>query len=472
MKLSKLLALFLCVALLAALPENAVALNNGVQTGSVQNSYSDLHVTANSTILIGVESLEQGRVDWKVQLTEASPGANLAVVALQSSSDEAVSVQMNGTIVEQDVGEGHVDSVAAGYFMLLFTLVPSESSEGFGSDSSAVFDLTVSGNIEEDHAYPPSLRIMSDCAFQTYGYPRSIPLKVETQPGNLVYFGREQVLADANGMAVRPVILGGLLEERIEMKALAESGHGIVAYVTVVNHWVTENPATPVYLSRRPLLLVNVPDTSIIDTEASVVEIDDQPAELYVSSSDSLAFSYVAGTPSTSLDYGSHNVLVALYSKVDTPGRDDKLLDVVSWDFEIPAKRQARLWPGETVCIVNDEEFNLDAAPFRDPATGSTMLPLRFVGDLMGAQVAWQGSDQTAVFTLGEKTVQLSIGKKTALVNGKQVTLAAPPANIAGRTMVPLRFVSESLGAQVSWDPATSTIQVEVMLDEPEMTVG
>lgn len=100
------------------------------------------------------------------------------------------------------------------------------------------------------------------------------------------------------------------------------------------------------------------------------------------------------------------------------------------------------------------------------------MLPLRFLGDLMGAEVIWKSSDQTVTFSRGDMVVQLGIGKKTAVVNGKMVELLTPPANINGRTMVPLRFVSENLGARVNWDPAAGMITIQILLDEPELTVG
>lgn len=59
--------------------------------------------------------------------------------------------------------------------------------------------------------------------------------------------------------------------------------------------------------------------------------------------------------------------------------------------------------------------------------------------------------------------VELRIGRGTALVNGKSVALEAPPRIVAGRTFVPMRFVGEALGAKVSWKAATRTITIDFM---------
>lgn len=82
---------------------------------------------------------------------------------------------------------------------------------------------------------------------------------------------------------------------------------------------------------------------------------------------------------------------------------------------------------------------------------GRTLVPIRAIGEAMMAKVDWDGSTSKVTLTLGDKTVQLFIGKKTAYVNGEATTLDVPAMLVGGRTMVPLRFIGESLGATVQW---------------------
>jgi hypothetical protein len=79
--------------------------------------------------------------------------------------------------------------------------------------------------------------------------------------------------------------------------------------------------------------------------------------------------------------------------------------------------------------------------------------------------VSWDAVTRTATVSLGGVSLKLSIGQTMALVNGRQVPIdnANPkvvPQIIAGRTMLPLRFVTENLGADVQWEGTTQTITI------------
>ena len=82
-----------------------------------------------------------------------------------------------------------------------------------------------------------------------------------------------------------------------------------------------------------------------------------------------------------------------------------------------------------------------------------TLVPLRFVANAMGAEADWVESTRTVILTLGEQTLSFVIGELAA---GMDV-----PAQIMNnRTMVPLRFVSEFFGAVVNWCAQTRTIEI------------
>lgn len=91
---------------------------------------------------------------------------------------------------------------------------------------------------------------------------------------------------------------------------------------------------------------------------------------------------------------------------------------------------------------------------------GRVLVPLRGVLEKMGAFVEWTPATRTVGAQRGDTTVQLPIGSRSATVNGRQVTLDVPAQVMMGSTMVPLRFLGEALGASVLWDVTTRTVDI------------
>lgn len=100
---------------------------------------------------------------------------------------------------------------------------------------------------------------------------------------------------------------------------------------------------------------------------------------------------------------------------------------------------------------INGVEKLLDAAP--TIISNRTMVPLRFIGEAFGAKVDWQANTRTAVVNLEGKELRLTLNKKDP-------GLDVPPVIVGNRTMVPLRYISEALGAYVKWFPASRKIEV------------
>ncbi|MFC0211908.1 stalk domain-containing protein [Paenibacillus chartarius] len=96
---------------------------------------------------------------------------------------------------------------------------------------------------------------------------------------------------------------------------------------------------------------------------------------------------------------------------------------------------------------------------------GSTLVPFRKLFETLGFSVSWldTGTVQQAVGTKDGLTIQLAINSSTAAVNEKKVPLEVPAQMIDGHTMVPLRFVAENSGYQVTYDRANqvATIRIE-----------
>jgi hypothetical protein len=108
--------------------------------------------------------------------------------------------------------------------------------------------------------------------------------------------------------------------------------------------------------------------------------------------------------------------------------------------------------------IVNGRTLRLDQPPVI--AGGRVLVPLRGVFEGMGAFVRWKDLTQTVVIVRSATYVSLRVGERTASVNGKSVSLDVPAQLVRGRVLVPLRFIGEALGAQVAWQAATRTVVI------------
>ncbi len=100
-----------------------------------------------------------------------------------------------------------------------------------------------------------------------------------------------------------------------------------------------------------------------------------------------------------------------------------------------------------------------DQGPYIDK-NSRTMVPIRFIAEEMGAEVGWNGKINLVTIKKGNTNIELTIGEKRAKVNGAWKTFDTNAVLHNSRTMVPLRFVSETLGAQVDWDGKTETVYI------------
>ncbi len=141
---------------------------------------------------------------------------------------------------------------------------------------------------------------------------------------------------------------------------------------------------------------------------------------------------------------------------VDRAGNEGRL----AWTVTRNDVLTIRLVVGQTTAMVGDEQRLLDAPPII--VNGVTFVPLRFIGEALGAQVTWSPALQVVFLVRGSSQVQLTVGSKLAIIDGKITQLAEAPFIQNGRTMVPLRFISEAFGADVTWDQATQAVTVSL----------
>ena len=98
---------------------------------------------------------------------------------------------------------------------------------------------------------------------------------------------------------------------------------------------------------------------------------------------------------------------------------------------------------------LNNQRIFFDVPPLFE--NGRVLVPLRKIFDSLQAQIKWDQDSKTVTATKNNKTVVLTVGKQNALIDGKVYSLDVPACIKDGRIMVPLRFVSSSLGANVKW---------------------
>ena len=106
---------------------------------------------------------------------------------------------------------------------------------------------------------------------------------------------------------------------------------------------------------------------------------------------------------------------------------------------------------------------------------GRTLIPIRALSEAYGFEVNWDAETKKITITKGDKVLELYVDKKEAYVNGEKVDLDVPPTmyNVNSdnaRTVVPLRFIVETMGLDVNWDADTQTIDIDDTQDETTAT--
>lgn len=118
----------------------------------------------------------------------------------------------------------------------------------------------------------------------------------------------------------------------------------------------------------------------------------------------------------------------------------------------------AELAIGNNEVILGNKTDAIEVAPYTK--NGRTLVPLRFMEKALGAKVSWDEITETATLAFNGKSLSVTIGSFDAMVDGVPVKLDVPPELKKGRTFVPLRFISENLGARITYDPNEQRIVI------------
>lgn len=156
------------------------------------------------------------------------------------------------------------------------------------------------------------------------------------------------------------------------------------------------------------------------------------------------------------------------YDRIEIPVRGEAYMEKdgvqmpfvnpMSLDSNVPDAGNYMVLQIGTYAMYTGAYVDLDAAPVL--LEDRTFVPMRAIVEHLGGTADWQADTQTALFTWNGTTVSLQIGSDTATVNGEARPLDAAPWIENDRTMLPLRFIMENLGTEVSWDGLTQKITI------------
>jgi len=107
---------------------------------------------------------------------------------------------------------------------------------------------------------------------------------------------------------------------------------------------------------------------------------------------------------------------------------------------------------------INGVKLSTDQAPV--VVSSRALLPLRAIFEALDATVDWNSKTKVVTANKDGNTIVLKLGANTATINNSTVSLDVPVQSIKGRTMIPVRFVSEALGEAVDWNSATQRVTI------------
>lgn len=146
------------------------------------------------------------------------------------------------------------------------------------------------------------------------------------------------------------------------------------------------------------------------------------------------------------------------------PGKLDS--EVVTFTYRVardepqPTAQTIKLIIGRIEASVDGRAYTLEAAPYINPAVSRTLVPVRFISEALNAGVAWDPKTRQVTIKDRGKEITLTIGSREVKVNEVQQIIDCAPVTLSGRTFVPLRFIIETLEAEVKYDSSNGQILI------------
>ncbi len=129
-----------------------------------------------------------------------------------------------------------------------------------------------------------------------------------------------------------------------------------------------------------------------------------------------------------------------------------------SANFEEAAKKVGYQLRGPIEVFMEGEQLKLENPPLL--VNNHVLVPLRAIFSALGAKVTWEPKTQSITAEKGDRKIKLTVAGKQAFINDKEQMLEVPATVYNGATFVPVRFVTEALGANIRWDQETRVIAI------------
>ena len=196
--------------------------------------------------------------------------------------------------------------------------------------------------------------------------------------------------------------------------------------------------------------------------KGSLVDIKNGTAQLVGSAEDTIYAGGTNGYTNLSITWDTSDVECGLYTVEhwmsfyslfewhDEPTKDTLMFINVVDQSQYDEKLQ------EIKVKLNGKNIAFDQPPIIE--NGRTLVPLRAIFEALGASVDWDNDTQTVTSAKDDTNIKLTINDKTMYVNGVSKTLDVPAKLLNGRTLVPVRAVSEAFDCKVDWENASNTV--------------
>jgi len=275
-----------------------------------------------------------------------------------------------------------------------------------------------------------------------YTNNKNYSLKGKTEPSAVLEIQDKEVSVDENGN----------FETELELK----EGENIIKVKATDDVGNSGSQELKIFLDTTPPNVMLATENYTLSKEPNIYimgQVDDKDATVTINGDKVDLAANGSFAVLVFLKKGENLFEIKATDKID----NEKVIKLV---VVYPENALIVLYVGKKTGEVNAKTVNLDVAPFIHKKTGRTMVPLRFIGEALGAKVDWDNAERKVTYTLYGKKIELWIDKATALVNGNPVVVDPSPYIVSGRTVVPLRFVSENLGASVEWDSKSQRITI------------
>ena len=260
--------------------------------------------------------------------------------------------------------------------------------------------------------------------------------------------------ATAVNTAANSSLVGSTITVKVNDASIGAIGY-VEKELTVVKNYLAET------VSIDPTSgVVGEPNTvtvSVVDEDGNLSKVNGTLTATIVGQSDEEA------TVDLKVNQQVKNGTARMYLESDKAGTADVRVVVEAANGELYADtftytfgsedpyagRTVVMTIGSSDYLINNAVVEGDAAPYVDDAW-RTMVPFRVLGEAFGAEVDWNQEAQSVTYTVGDTEIVMTIGEDTYTLNGEEQTMDTAPVLSGDRTYVPVRFVAEDLGFEVT----------------------